>query len=79
MRKSAFLFAGIAIGIFLAKQIEANPEVKKSLDNATSKVKDFSTAIAKGYKEQEDRASAVGKPVQKRATKSTPTTAKRVG
>lgn len=78
MRKSAFLFAGIAIGIFLAKQIEANPEVKKSLDSATSKIKDFSTAVAKGYKEQENRASAAQKPVLKRATKSTSTTAKRV-
>jgi len=78
MRKSAFLLAGIAIGIFLAKQIEANPEVKKSLDNATSKVKDFSTAVAKGYKEQENRASAAQKPVLKLSTKSTSTTAKRV-
>ena len=78
MRKSAFLFAGIAIGIFLAKQIEANPEVKKSLDSATSKIKDFSTAVAKGYKEQENRTSGEQKPDLKRATKSTSTTAKRV-
>ena len=78
MRKSAFLLAGIAIGIFLAKQIEANPEVKKSLDSATSKIKHFSTAVAKGYKEQENRASAAQKPVLKRASKSSSTTAKRV-
>ena len=78
MRKSAFLIAGIAIGVFLAKQIETNPEVKRNLDNATSKVKDFSTAVAKGYTEQEDRANATNKPVPKRSTKSSSTTAKRV-
>lgn len=67
MRKSAFLIAGIALGVFLAKQIESNPETKKVFDNATDKVKEFASAVATGYKEQEAKAAT---PVKKAATVS---------
>jgi outer membrane lipoprotein-sorting protein len=72
VRKTTLLIAGIAIGMFLAKQIEENPETKKSLDSASAKVKDFANAVATGYREQESKSTTT-KPVRKQ-----PTSAKRV-
>ena len=68
MRKATFLLAGIAIGVVLAKQIEANPEAKKTLGNAATKVKDFANAVSAGYKENEAKISAPIKPAAKRTT-----------
>lgn len=67
MRKTTLFIAGIAIGMFLAKQIEANPETKKSLDNAAAKIKDFANAVAIGYREQESKSTPT-KPVRKQTT-----------
>ena len=53
MRKTAVLIAGIAIGVYLASQIEANPEAKKALDQAGEKIKTFANAVSDGYREQE--------------------------
>jgi hypothetical protein len=56
MRKSAILIAGMAIGVFLGRQIEANPEAKKSLSDAGDKIKLFAAAVSEGYREQEASA-----------------------
>ena len=61
MRKTAVLIAGIAIGVYLAKQLEANPEAKKTLDEAGEKIRTFATAVAEGYREQEAKASKSSK------------------
>lgn len=62
MRKSAILIAGIAIGVYLAKQIESNPEAKKAVDIAGDKVRTFAAAVAEGYREEE----AASKPKSSR-------------
>ena len=77
MRKSAFLVAGIAIGVFVAKQIESNPETKKVLDSAAAKVKDFSNAVTAGYKEQEAKASRSLKRNPSSVARKSPTASKR--
>jgi len=61
MRKTAVLIAGIAIGVYLAKQLEANPEAKKTLDEAGEKIRTFATAVSEGYREQEAKASKSSK------------------
>jgi len=53
MRKTAVLIAGIAIGVYLARHIEANPEAKKAVQEAGAKVRQFANAVSEGYKEQE--------------------------
>jgi hypothetical protein len=53
MRKTAVFIAGIAIGVYLARHIEANPEAKKAIEEAGSKVRTFANAVSDGYKEQE--------------------------
>jgi hypothetical protein len=53
MRKSAILIAGVAIGVFLGRHIEANPEAKKSLNEAGDKIKLFAAGVSEGYREQE--------------------------
>jgi hypothetical protein len=56
MRKSAILIAGVAIGVFLGRHIESNPETKKSLNEAGDKIKLFAAAVSEGYREQEAAA-----------------------
>jgi len=53
MRKTLLFVAGIAVGVYLVKQIESNPEAKKAVQEAGKKVKTFANAVAAGYKEQE--------------------------
>lgn len=53
MRRAAFFIAGVALGVYLAKQIESNPEAKKAFEQAGDKVKAFANAVASGYREQE--------------------------
>lgn len=69
MRKSVFFIAGLALGVFVAKQIESNPETKKTLNDAASKVKSFANAVSAGYKEQEAKAVPAKRPA--RTTKTT--------
>lgn len=76
MRKSTFLIAGIALGVFISKQIESNPETKKTLQDAASKVKNFANAVSAGYREQEAKATTTKKPAA-RTTKKPTTTTKR--
>jgi hypothetical protein len=57
MRKTAVLIAGIAIGVYLARQIESNPEAKKTIDNAGDKIRTFAAAVSEGYREQEAKAA----------------------
>ena len=63
MKRAAFFIAGVALGVYLAKQIESNPEAKKAIDQAGEKVKIFASAVATGYREQEikNQESARGK------------------
>ena len=61
MRKTAVLIAGIASGVYLARQIEANPEAKKTIDNAGDKIRTFAAAVSEGYREQEAKASKPAK------------------
>ena len=74
MRKSTVLIAGIALGVFISKQIESNPETKKSLKEAASKVKSFANAVGAGYREQEAQTSSPKKPAAKTAKKPATTT-----
>jgi len=76
MRKSTFLIAGIALGVFISKQIESNPETKKTLQDAAGKVKTFANAVSTGYREQEAKAAPTKKPAA-RTTKKPTTTTKR--
>jgi len=76
MRKTTFLIAGIALGVFISKQIESNPETKKTLQDAAGKVKSFANAVSAGYREQEAKATSVKKPAA-RTTKKPATTTKR--
>lgn len=76
MRKSTFLIAGIALGVFISKQIESNPETKKILQDAAGKVKSFANAVSAGYREQEAKATSAKKPAA-RTTKKPATTTKR--
>jgi hypothetical protein len=57
MRKAALFIAGIAVGVYLAKQIESNPAAKQAIDNAGAKVKTFASALSEGYREQEAKNS----------------------
>jgi len=57
MRKTAVLIAGIAIGVYLARQIEANPEAKRALDQAGDKIKTFANSVSAGYREQEAKSA----------------------
>jgi len=77
VRKTTLLIAGIAIGMFLAKQIESNPETKKTLDNAAAKVKDFANAVAAGYREQETKSTTPTKKPLKRVANKPATSTKR--
>jgi hypothetical protein len=43
----------VAIGVFLGRHIEANPEAKKSLNEAGDKIKLFAAGVSEGYREQE--------------------------
>ena len=63
--------------MFLAKQIESNPETKKTLDNAAAKVKNFANAVAAGYREQETKATTPTKKPVKRAVGKPATSTKR--
>jgi len=65
MRKTAVLIAGIAIGVYLARQIEANPEAKKALDQAGEKIKTFANAVSDGYREQEAKSAKPAAPKRK--------------
>ena len=58
MKRAALFIAGIAVGVYLARQIEANPEAKKAVDQAGEKIKTFASAVAIGYREQELKNSA---------------------
>ncbi|NBQ93206.1 MAG: hypothetical protein EBT82_04645 [Micrococcales bacterium] len=53
MRKAALFIAGIAVGVYLARQIESNPEAKKAIEDAGAKAKTFATAFSAGFREQE--------------------------
>jgi hypothetical protein len=57
MRKTAVLIAGIAIGVYLARQIETNPEAKKTIDDAGNKIRTFAAAVSEGYREQEAKST----------------------
>jgi hypothetical protein len=46
VRKSTYLIAGIALGVFISKQIDSNPETKKTLQDAAGKVKSLQTQSA---------------------------------
>jgi outer membrane lipoprotein-sorting protein len=71
MRKSTFLIAGIALGVFISKQIESNPETKKTLQDAAGKVKSFANAISTGYREQEAKAITAKRPAARTTKKPT--------
>jgi len=57
MRKAALFIAGMAVGVYLAKQIESNPEAKKVIEQAGEKAKTFASAFSAGYREQEVKNS----------------------
>ena len=57
MRKVALFIAGIAVGVYLARQIESNPEAKKAIEQAGEKAKTFAAAFSSGYREQEAKNS----------------------
>ena len=76
MRKSIYLIAGIALGVLISKQIESNPETKKTLQDAAGKVKSFANAVSAGYREQEAKATTPKKPAA-RTTKKPAATTKR--
>lgn len=61
MRKAALFIAGIAVGVYLVKQIEANPQARKAVEDAGEKIKTFTSAVASGYREQEAKHSKKSK------------------
>jgi hypothetical protein len=62
VRKTVVFIAGIAAGVFLARQIDANPEAKQALNQTGEKIKTFANAVSDGYREQEAKASKAAKP-----------------
>jgi hypothetical protein len=61
MRKTAVFIAGLAVGVYLARQIEANPEAKRTLDETGEKIRVFASAVTDGYREQEIKNSKSAK------------------
>jgi uncharacterized membrane-anchored protein YhcB (DUF1043 family) len=61
MRKTVAFIAGIAVGVYIARQVEANPEARRTLDQAGEKIKSFANAVSEGYREQEAKASKTAK------------------
>ena len=57
MKRAAFFIAGIAFGVYLAKQIDANPEARKAVTDAGDKVKTFANAVVAGYRDQESKSA----------------------
>ena len=57
MRKTAVFIAGLAVGVYLARQIESNPEAKRALDQAGEKIKTFANSVSDGYREQEAKSA----------------------
>lgn len=57
MRKAALFIAGIAVGVYIARQIESNPEAKKAIQQAGEKAKTFASSFSAGYREQEAKNS----------------------
>lgn len=53
MRKAALFIAGIAVGVYLSKQIESNPQAKQAIEDTGNKIKTFTNAVSAGYREQE--------------------------
>jgi hypothetical protein len=66
MRKTVVLIAGIAIGVYVGRQIETNPAAKRSLDEAGEKIKSFANAVSDGYREQEAASVKIPKAKPKR-------------
>jgi predicted RNase H-like HicB family nuclease len=67
MNKLFWLIAGVAIGAVVAKQIEENPQARKSYEEAKASLQEFADAVAEGYKERE---TELAKPARKPATKT---------
>ena len=61
MRKTVAFIAGMAVGVYIARQVEANPEARRTLDQAGEKIKSFANAVSEGYREQEAKASKTSK------------------
>jgi predicted RNase H-like HicB family nuclease len=67
MNKLFWLIAGVAIGVVAAKQIEENPQAKKTYEEAKASLQEFAEAVSEGYKERE---SELSKPARKPAAKT---------
>lgn len=74
MRKSTFLIAGIALGVLITKSMENNSETKKNFDRAADKVREFATAVATGFREQESKLEANHDNIPKSRKRTTPAT-----
>lgn len=61
MKRAAFFVAGVAFGVYLARQIDANPEARKAVNQAGVKVKTFANAVVEGYREQEAKTASKSK------------------
>ena len=71
MNKLFWLIAGVAIGAFVAKQIDENPQARKAYEEAKTSLQEFADAVAEGYKEREtELAKPARKPAAKTARKS---------
>jgi hypothetical protein len=68
MNKLFWLIAGVAIGAVVAKQIEENPQARKTYEEAKASLQEFADSVAEGYK---DREIELAKTAGKKSSKST--------
>jgi hypothetical protein len=61
MKRGFWLISGIAIGLVAARRLSENPKAQAVVDDAARRAKEFSTAVAEGFKEREAEVSAAPK------------------
>ena len=69
MSKLGWFTAGIGLGALAVIQLRDNPKAQEAVDDAISAAKEFATAVADGYREQEKSASKKAAPKSSTAKK----------
>ena len=69
MKKLILFATGIGLGVYLAKQLDANPQAQAAIDVAANKAKNFGAAVSEGFRERE---AELTKPVAKASTARKP-------
>lgn len=85
MKKLILFATGVGLGVYLAKQLDENPQARAAMDVATAKAKNFGAAVSEGFREREaelaksaakPKVASARKPVAKKTTAKQPVTKK---